>query len=522
MNQPLSASYDEKPYPSYNYQKTRPDNLACVGRLFGMEPPDFRRARVLELGCASGGNLLPMAAIYPDSTFVGIDFSGQQIDAARQAIDELNLDNITFEMTSLMDINAAFGKFDFIIAHGLYSWVAGEVQNKIIEICKKNLTGSGIAYVSYNTLPGWNILKSIRNMIMYHTADIEGAAKKIVEARRLLNFTLENLSGGETPYKQILKTEIDIISKSDDNYFFYDYLEQCNEPCYFNEFMAKARAQGLQYLGDADVPTMYSGNFTQAAHDTLGQIPDLIRQEQYLDFLSDRRFRSTLLCHSDIRLSRDISAERLAGYFWTTGLSHKDGFSSVELSADNPVVFDCLQRGNSVTSTTRAGSAAICVLGENSARPLPVDMVVDGAVARLGDVSRDVVRKTFLDFVGQLLLNGSVDMYLDPGSHVTEVSDRPEVWLVARHKSRSAGFVPNLLHQGITLEEGSRLLLQYVDGTRTVEEISDAYVKHFSNGDLSYLKEGLAVTDEDIIRRNISPIVRNGLRLFAANGLLVA
>jgi methyltransferase-like protein len=338
----------------------------------------------------------------------------------------------------------------------------------------------------------------------------------------MLTFTLENLSGGETPYKNLLKREIDIISGFDDNYLLHDHLEQCNEPCYFHEFMTKASAKGLQYLGDVDVATMYLGNFSRTARDTLAQVTDIIRQEQYLDFLSDRRFRSSLLCHADVELSRNLSVDRLAGFLFTTVLTRKDGFSSVDLSVDGPVVFDYLTTGDTVTSATRAGTAAICALGDSAARPLSVDEVVAKAVALLGDVPGDVVRQTFLEFAGQLLLSGAIEIALDPGFQVTEVSERPEAWSVARHKAVSANYVPNVLHRGVKLGDDARVMLQYVDGTRTVDEIIDAYVPNFFNGNLTYMIDGVAVTNEDKIRGSMAPIVTNGLRVFAASSLLVA
>ena len=240
MNQSSITSYDEILYPNYVNRNTRPDRLAGVGRMFGLEPADFRSARVLEIGCASGGNLIPMAAAYPDSRFVGIDLSKKQIEAARRDLSELDLDNIEMRPLSIMEVDESLGTFDYIIAHGIYSWVSEDVRDKILAICKDNLSHNGIAYISYNTLPGWNMLKTIRDMMIYHIGQFTDPAAKILEARRMLNFALENSGGGDTPYKQMLKNEVDVLSKAEDSYLFHDHLEHQNEPCYFHEFMANS------------------------------------------------------------------------------------------------------------------------------------------------------------------------------------------------------------------------------------------------------------------------------------------
>ena len=82
MNHVLNP-YDEVPYPNYAYSYTHPDTLATLATLLGLTPAPVDDCRVLELGCAGGGNLIPMAQVLPDSHFVGLDYSGQQIAAGR-------------------------------------------------------------------------------------------------------------------------------------------------------------------------------------------------------------------------------------------------------------------------------------------------------------------------------------------------------------------------------------------------------------------------------------------------------
>ena len=137
-----------------------------------MTPPKIETSRVLELGCASGGNLIPHAVNYPKGQYVGVDLSKTQIDSGLEQVKSLGLKNIELKCCSITDIDESFGKFDYIICHGVISWVPDFVRDKIFEISSKNLSKNGIAYISYNTLPGWNMVRSIRDMMLYHAKDL--------------------------------------------------------------------------------------------------------------------------------------------------------------------------------------------------------------------------------------------------------------------------------------------------------------------------------------------------------------
>ena len=129
----------------------------------------------------------------------------------------------------------------------------------------------------------------------------------------MLNFVSENIKTASDPYKKTLENEIKMLQELDDNYLLHDHLEAVNEPSYFYEFMDKAGKYGLTYLAEADLPSMYLGNQTDAVADILSQINDTVRQEQYVDFISNRRFRMTLLAKEGVSLNRTLSPESVAG-----------------------------------------------------------------------------------------------------------------------------------------------------------------------------------------------------------------
>ena len=182
----IKTSYDETPYDSYPFAQSHPDRQYCVGKLFGLNPPPINKCRVLELGCAGGGNILPLAVRFPQSEYVGIDLSERQIADANRHKEGLALKNCSFSATNIMDIDESWGTFDYIICHGVYSWVPDFVREKILEICRNRMSPDGLAFISYNTMPGWGPLRTMREMLLVHIRDIEGTEEKAAQARALI------------------------------------------------------------------------------------------------------------------------------------------------------------------------------------------------------------------------------------------------------------------------------------------------------------------------------------------------
>ena len=191
---PPDNSYDDVPYESHPFAQSHPSRLFSIGTLFGMRPTPVQKCRVLELGCAAGGNLIPMADYLPESQFVGIDNAALQIRDGLDTIRQLGLENITLKHASILDVDAAYGQFDYIICHGVFSWVPESVRLKILEICGTLLTPNGIAYVSYNTYPGWHMRGMIRDMMRFHAARFQAPKDRIQQARALLKFLTQSVN----------------------------------------------------------------------------------------------------------------------------------------------------------------------------------------------------------------------------------------------------------------------------------------------------------------------------------------
>ena len=128
--------YDEVRYSNYPYAQTHPDRLATVAILYGLEPPDPFHARVLEIGCGAGGNLMAMAAATPGIRAVGVDLAAAPIEeATRGGQAEIGLDNLEFRQADVRALtDGALGEFDYIVAHGVYGWIPEDARDALLAL----------------------------------------------------------------------------------------------------------------------------------------------------------------------------------------------------------------------------------------------------------------------------------------------------------------------------------------------------------------------------------------------------
>jgi SAM-dependent methyltransferase len=257
----IAAAYNEFPYESMPFSHSHPARLAAAAQLFGLKPPDIRTARVLELGCAAGGNLIPHAAYYPSATFVGIDLAGVQIAEGKQRIAQLGLTNIELREGSITDVGADDGKFDYIISHGLYCWVPDFVRDAVMRISAENLSPTGVAYISYNVYPGWHMKKIVRDLMLFHTLPLQNPRERVVAARKILADVHKYSSGA---YHAIIAQEMENLESVGDYYIRHDQLAEENNPLLFTDFAAHAKQHGLEFIAEADLAGTFAESYMPA------------------------------------------------------------------------------------------------------------------------------------------------------------------------------------------------------------------------------------------------------------------
>ena len=461
---PPASTYDAVPYSVGAFPQTHPDRLATIATLFRMRPAPPQRCRVLELGCASGGNLIPMAWAMPESTFVGVDLSARQIADGRAVVGELALRNLDLRAASITDLGPELGEFDYVLAHGVYSWVPLAVQEAILDVCRDHLAPHGVAYVSYNCYPGWHARGAIREMLWYHTGRFTDPADRIREAKGLLAFLAESVPPDDAGYGALVRRELALLRMTPDTYLLHEHLEEFNEPLYFHQFAGRAAAKSLQYLGEAQVTAMMSGRFGPDTERTLRAIsPDLLHMEQYMDFLRNRMFRQTLLCRAEVALDRALRPEAVYDF----GVASQA--NAVEPGPDAGDGERRFRGAHEATLTTRDPImiAAMEHLGRQWPRPVQFDdllAVARSAASSNGASPSEEARRQLATRLLHCYASGVVEFSLAPPRFVVEVSERPVASPYARLRARDADRVSNLRLESVGLTAPSRLVLRHLDG----------------------------------------------------------
>ncbi|MEO8053534.1 MAG: class I SAM-dependent methyltransferase [Acidobacteriota bacterium] len=468
MSEKEPTPYDTVTYPGSAFPQTHPDRLATIAALHGLRPAPPERCRVLELGCGNGGNLIPMAYALPGSTFLGIDAAGSAVEDGRAQIAALDLTNVALRHADLLDVSA-LGTFDYVIAHGLYSWVPPAVQERVLALASEALAPNGVAYVSYNALPGCHVRNAMRQMMRWHVRDVEDTAEKIRQARGFIHF-LSEAAPPRPVFSAILNETLEHQKKQLDAVLFHDDLAEINEPLLFVDFIERARRHRLRFLSEADYCDMAVWDADSPAGRFMLAVgaENIILQQQYRDFLIFRRFRQTLLCREDVSLSASPDPEVLRSLY--VGASTRPKSQDSDAASDAPTCF-VTDRNAEVTTRHPLSKAAYLELGTIWPSWVPVPELFAAARARVlaagGQFATAEDETRLLRFLLASYGANVIELRSSSSPFVTRVSERPRVSALARHQARSRVPVTNLRHQEVQLEDPIvRTFLLLLDGTR--------------------------------------------------------
>lgn len=305
INSDIKSTYDEYTYDSYSYGQTCIDYLCAVAKFHGLDAVNPHNSKVLEIGCAMGGNIIGQAINHPNSQFIGIDLSSEQIAIGKRAIEGIGCKNIKLIEMDICNLISEFGgkiEFDYIICHGIYSWVPDFVRSAILQSCKELLSPNGVAFISYNCYPGWKYVEPLRDFMRFCAVKSSGNVADLESGLNAIKFQkafYAKYSPNETSATHIknLNTEyIKHIQNYPKSYVAHEYMEICNQPFYFLDFAADANDHGLCYVADAtyhfDASFLPEGAISQYFRLSFD---DYISANQAYDFLYSIRFRSSIL-----------------------------------------------------------------------------------------------------------------------------------------------------------------------------------------------------------------------------------
>ncbi|MBL9152506.1 MAG: class I SAM-dependent methyltransferase [Verrucomicrobiales bacterium] len=467
----MATDYDRVPYPCHAHPQTHPAHLAVMARLRGMRPAAPEACRFLEIGCGDGGNLMPMALEYPGSQFLGIDLAESSIERARQSAARFGTSQVEFRAQDIMDLKPGeLGQWDYVVAHGVFSWVPEPVRLRLLAVCRELLAPDGVAYISYNAYPGAHLRAIPREMMLYHTKKVAEPEVRVAQARELMRLVAENQSGRDA-VSAIVLSEANRVLDSAPNLLTHDDLSPDNQAYYLHEFAALAAERGLQCLGDADYASMFGTRYPAGIRQALARLgDDDVRREQYLDFLSCRRFRQSLLCRAEIKRERQAPLAAIKECFFSS--SAKTASPESQLLDDSPVTFlgESDLRGEVSAPIPKLILAA---LGRNwPARLRFQDLRAVIATAIGSAVPSDAVAGALRDLIEM----GAAHVHHAQIRHATTVSERPRVWDWARYQQTIGTSLTSLRHHTIQISDAFGIwLVGQLDGTQTAEAIAQKH-----------------------------------------------
>ncbi|MFK7929280.1 MAG: methyltransferase regulatory domain-containing protein [Myxococcota bacterium] len=458
-------TYERVPYSSRPFAYASAERLAVIGALFevGVVPPS--RARVLEIGCAGGGNLIPRAAEHPGGTFLGIDPAESHVREAQSIAFALGLTNVEVQKRGLEDLTAADGPFDYIICHGVYSWIPEALRAKLLAVCSELLADNGIAYISYNTLPGWNMRRTIREAMQFHIEPFSEPAEQIEQARAMVQFLVQAAPGEGGPWHQLLDETREQMQDWDDHYLFHEHLAPTNDAVYVRDFIANAEGAGLEYLGEAEISDMMTVGLPPEVRQQIDRVSvDATHRQQYLDFLLNRAFRRSLLVKQGTAREKVLRWPALKPLYVASRLSAQG--ASVSLDEGVMVEFTHTS-GASLETSSAILKAAWSVLQSEFPRPLSFSTWVQRVAAMVEPTSQDLE-----SYLGENLLfayaQGLAELWPEAIELDGAEDARPKAFGFARLQAAAkAKWAVTRRHDCYNLDALDHHVMILCDGTRT-------------------------------------------------------
>ncbi len=447
---------------------------------------------MLELGCGDGGNLLSLAQALPDAAFAGIDLAAGAIERGAELARAAGIGNARLSCVDLRELPADIGECDYVIAHGVYSWIAPAARTALLAAIRNRLAPQGIAYVSYNAYPGSYLRDMARDILGYHVRGISDPHERLAAAQELMR-TIVAIEE-PTPYARLLREHMERMLRYSDALLLHDDLAEIATPFYLHEFVEHASRHGLAFLAEADLPESQMREVPESASQLMGGLPDdPVVREQYLDFFKNRMFRRTLLCRVEAPVRRELDEAQLAGFFVAAQLQTRPPDEAREdarglANAAGQDDADRLERetdrleretfitpeGFTVTTSEPLVRAALRSLSDAWPAALPFSRLLSVASEAAAPLVPAVVAQRLRVVLLQAYLGRVVQLLSCAPRLSAKPGERPLASPLARAQCAAEGtVVASLLHANVRLEgELEPRLLVLLDGARDITALA--------------------------------------------------
>lgn len=532
----MDTSYNDIPYMGRVHFQTHIEKLSLSARIFGMETTSLEKARVLELGCGDGSNIISMALHFPKAEFVGIDGSTVHIERGRKMLEYAGTTNVRLEAMDISHLQDQFGTFDYIICHGVFSWVPETVRGHILRICREQMNPLGIGYISYNAYPGWKQYEMLRDMMHFHVVRQEEQKEQLLQARALVQFLSSHIPDTDNdPYGRFISAQEDFILGLSDEYLYHEYLEAHNQPYWFYEFIRLLNEHALQYLGDTDFTSMLSLHWPEETKEILNTIATTQYElEQYMDMLRGRRFRCTLFVHHARDVTREIEPDVFKDFYYSYKACDKWSYvaatgtiepPSVERSAEDIIA----TLVNSIENSSIQNKLQIAIFQHlHKMWPKRVhfnELREIAAISKGESLSRAEVLG-MAELLQTLYLMSEIKIHLFCPSARNTIPEKPHLNSVARYQASYQKVISTQLHNMVGIrEDWAQEMVMLMDGTRTVDQLADDLYAKLQKGEGTPLEckdeDGNEITGKENIIALLKAQTLKKVVFFLENGALI-
>ena len=472
-------------YPGGAWEHSHPDRIAANARMHGMQPAPIERCRVLELGCGAGRNLIAMACGLPDARFTGIEIAARPVGLGRDLVAALGLSNVELQQRDLLDVPADSGEFDYIVAHGVYSWVPAPVRDALMAVFARHLAPRGIAYLNFNALPGGHLRRLVRDMMQFRLAVFDDPEAHGEDAVRFLRLVAGAQPEG-SPYRRILEEEIGRIEHNPVGVLFHDDLVPHHQAFHFRRVVEHAARHGLQYLCEARPADVHPDRYPRPIRAALRRFGGgRIAREQCFDFLVCQMYRCSLFCREGIALAPIEDLDGMRGLRAASPV--RPATAPADLTDGVAATFRAPD-GAGVHLDDSAAKAALEILAERWPASVGAERLFRDARKRAGRPGGPtrLERREFAGFLATNHATGFVDLHTWEPPLATEAGDRPVASALARIEIEGAVRVTSLRHRQVEIDDPiAAAVLARLDGTRDLAALHEDVGRMFPAGSVT-------------------------------------
>lgn len=447
---PAPTSYDQIAYPSLIFWQSHPEVLAVIARLHGIDAPPVETARILHVGGGDGLDAIGMAMTFPNAEVVNFDIAEEALARGRKWSDAAGIANVRHELIDILEAaDTLKGPFDYILAHGIYAWVPPVVRAAVMPTIARLLSPNGVAFVSYDALPGGYTRTALHEMLLHHIRHIEIPAERLAAARAFLrDFAVPN--DNDQPITVAMKKDAEAALRQVEGSFYHDILNDFYAPHTLKSVVEDAMRNGLHYLGESRGRGWEKG-FLNPQHAGISEAA-LLDRLQAQDYASGRYFRSSLFVRAETPFSRIVDHEAARTMWAWTHATTADG-----------QIFKTDKIALRITDPQRA--AMMQKLIASGAQMLPVSEVATSP--------------EMLGVLCHYALEGLVELRSQPPAFVIRPGELPTASPLARIQAAEGGSrLVSLRHDWATLDHpGLARLVPLLDGTRDHAALAEEWQK---------------------------------------------